>query len=373
MREVDLYICIDGLGWEIAKRCPTFDFLSKTQTPLETVLGFSSSAIPTILTGKEADEHGCWNLFAKKPNQGDFPLFRWNKYFPQFMNRNRYIRKGQLILNKWYTQFSGYYQAYNYPSEKLYDIKISEERNIYSPGGIRGSKNIFDVYERNNVKYKIFSYKTHTEQEVFENLTASVMMSDVEKVFVYLPDFDAFGHSHATDEELMVQRACSYGERIRAVYEGLQKGCISVNLSVFSDHGMVPLTREFNILKSLQDYHLDQVELILDSTMARFYDLTESERVQIHKIFNSVPGKWLDSLDFKNYHIQFEGEYGQDIFVLDAGVQFSPSHMGKNSCAGMHGYLPENPMMKASFFSNREYQVNHIKDLFGIMTEGLMV
>lgn len=47
--------------------------------------------------------------------------------------------------------------------------------------------------------------------------------------------------------------------------------------------------------------------------------------------------------------------------------------MGKNSCAGMHGYLPENPMMKASFFSNREYQVNHIKDLFGIMTEGLMV
>jgi len=213
MKKLDLYFCIDGLGWEIAKRAKSFNFLQGTHKELETVLGFSSSAIPSILTGKQPQEHGMWNLFKLNPSQNDFPIFKMNHLFPKWMNRNRYLRKTQLIANKILTNFEGYYQAYDYPSEDLPKIQISESKNIYSPGGVPGSESIFDYYQKKQVKNLVYSYKTHSTQSIFKNLESDIHKNQPEKVFVYIADFDAYGHSNADDTTSMIREANSYGEK----------------------------------------------------------------------------------------------------------------------------------------------------------------
>ena len=73
---LEITIIVDGLGWEHMSKVPVFKSILPFQKPLKTVLGFSSSAIPTLLTGKSAEDHGMWNLFkVVNEENSDFPLF----------------------------------------------------------------------------------------------------------------------------------------------------------------------------------------------------------------------------------------------------------------------------------------------------------
>ena len=48
---IHIFILIDALGWEYIKERPFLNDVLPHRQPLRTVLGFSSGAIPTILTG----------------------------------------------------------------------------------------------------------------------------------------------------------------------------------------------------------------------------------------------------------------------------------------------------------------------------------
>ena len=54
---------VDALGWEYIRERQFLDDVLPYRTALQTVLGFSSGAIPTILTGLMPERHGHWNLF----------------------------------------------------------------------------------------------------------------------------------------------------------------------------------------------------------------------------------------------------------------------------------------------------------------------
>src|ERR1700690_3168264 len=66
-RVLNLFVLIDALGWPYVQEQ---DFLSEIlpyRYSLRTVLGFSSGAIPTILTGQLPTNTGHWNLFYYDP------------------------------------------------------------------------------------------------------------------------------------------------------------------------------------------------------------------------------------------------------------------------------------------------------------------
>jgi hypothetical protein len=63
--KISLFVLVDALGWQFAQ---AHDFLSdilRFRYPVETVLGFSSAAIPTILSGEMPEVHAHWCLFRK--------------------------------------------------------------------------------------------------------------------------------------------------------------------------------------------------------------------------------------------------------------------------------------------------------------------
>src|SRR5689334_10048098 len=77
-RKLKLFLLIDALGWPyVQAEHFLFDLLPHRRS-LRTALGFSSGAIPTILTGQPPTSTGHWNLFYYDPKGSPF---RWLRYF----------------------------------------------------------------------------------------------------------------------------------------------------------------------------------------------------------------------------------------------------------------------------------------------------
>src|SRR5260370_17300529 len=77
-RELSFFVLIDALGWKLLKGREFLSDLLPYRRPLRTVLGFSSGAIPTILTGRPPVQTGHWNLFYYDPKASPF---RWLRHF----------------------------------------------------------------------------------------------------------------------------------------------------------------------------------------------------------------------------------------------------------------------------------------------------
>src|SRR5439155_20183 len=77
-----VFVLIDAFGWEIAQRLGFLSDALPHRAPLRTVLGYSSGAIPTMLTGKSPAEHGHWNLFYYDPEGSPFRWLRGLHFLP---------------------------------------------------------------------------------------------------------------------------------------------------------------------------------------------------------------------------------------------------------------------------------------------------
>src|SRR5881394_536681 len=77
-RHLHVFVLIDALGWRLLEGRDFLSDLLPHRTPLRTVLGYSSGAIPTILTGLPPALTGHWNLFYYDPAKSPF---RWLRHF----------------------------------------------------------------------------------------------------------------------------------------------------------------------------------------------------------------------------------------------------------------------------------------------------
>jgi len=88
-----VFVLIDALGWEVIKDRPFLNAELPFRKPVTTVLGYSSGAIPTILTGLRPAQTGHWNLLYYDPNGSPFRWLRWFSILPDRLLDNRYSRK----------------------------------------------------------------------------------------------------------------------------------------------------------------------------------------------------------------------------------------------------------------------------------------
>ncbi len=73
---VTIFVLIDALGWQYLEGREFLNDVLAYRAPLQTVLGFSSGAIPTILTGAPPAVTGHWNLFYYDPAGSPFLWLR---------------------------------------------------------------------------------------------------------------------------------------------------------------------------------------------------------------------------------------------------------------------------------------------------------
>src|SRR5689334_24170636 len=117
------------------RRHDTFGGSLPHRRPLETVLGFSSGALPTAFTGRSAREHGRWLMYQRALGPTPFAGFRHLRWLPPRVRRSE-------RLSRWLTSVvqrrgvRGYFHLYEVPRAELEWFDLPERDDLFSPGGL---------------------------------------------------------------------------------------------------------------------------------------------------------------------------------------------------------------------------------------------
>lgn len=372
-KHVSIYILIDALGWNYIKDRPFLDNIAKTRQKVKSVFGYSSGVIPSILTGEYPVLHKHWSLFFYSPLSSPF---RWQKNFSFVPNRWLNTRAGRKIveeISKKLMGYKGYFETYLIPVEYLSLFDISEKKNIYKPAGIREGKSIFDIWTESKINYLCLSYPMK-DHEIWTEALINIEKNETSVYFIYLADLDAFLHRNCKNSQMVNEKISWYEKEILKLYNTACKSFSNVDLYVFSDHGMAPVNKSYDLKSEIGDLKFEMPKdyaVIYDSTMARFWFFSKSAREKISELLKTKSyGRILSEKEKKNFGINFENnQYGEVIFLMETGSVINPSFMGSLAPSGMHGFDINDETMDAVFISNTNinYNLFDVKDFYKIM------
>lgn len=375
--ELRIFCFIDALGWELAQN---HEFLSDqliTRAPLQTILGYSSTCDPSILTGKWPWEHGHFSFFYHDPSGSPLAWLAPLRWLPRWLTSRGRVRHWISKIVGRLMGYSGYFQLYNVPFEYLKFLNYSEKRDIYQPGGILGGQSTFLDRWREHIPYSLSDWRL-SEEENLRALTREIEAARPQRAYLYLASMDAILHRDGTQAASVVNKLRWYEQQLRRLLEVAHSRYPRVSLTVFSDHGMRDVERCLDLRTPLQamplQYGKDYVAVI-DSTVARFWFMHEGARESIRQWLAQTPGGHiLSPQELRRYGCEFAGyKYGQMWFLADPGVLFCPGHLGEKPLAAMHGYAPEDPYSPAFFGSTESMSSPPVGlcDLYDLFCEGL--
>ncbi|MGH7925167.1 MAG: alkaline phosphatase family protein [Candidatus Binatus sp.] len=368
-----IFVLMDALGWEWIKEHPFLQQVAPYRRPLDSVLGFSTAAIPSILTGRFPQEHGRLSLFHRANGHSPFDKLRLICALPPWMVENRYARFGVKTIARRLNHLNGYFQLYGVPLSYLPKLDVCEKRNIYAPGGIPGSTSIFDLLQNGGISYKTYCYHDGTDDQLLASMEADLRAGAAKFYFLYLAELDHFLHHHADDRAAAGRVLEKYSAALARLHEIATKTYGAADIHVFGDHGMAPTLATIDVQARLAALPISAADYLclLDSTMARFWFFSVNARELVTNALKDVDGgRWLESEDLIKLHAWFpDGKYGEQIFLTESGTVIAPCHMGVRAPAGMHGFLPSAPHSRSAFVSSVDYgdSLRQITDIFGVM------
>jgi hypothetical protein len=371
----NIFVLIDGLGWEWVKASPFLAEVAPYRRPLDTVFGFSVGAIPSILTGRYPEEHGRMAMFHRAVDgRSPFARLGWLCAMPPALVENRYVRRAVSSAVAAMGRFGGYFNLYRVPLRYLPLLDVAEQRDIYRPGGIPGSHSIFDLLEAQGRDWRSYSYHQGSDAHLMERAQRELSRGAVEFCFLYLSGMDAFLHAHADNESLVSGELNEYSSRLAQLYRSAQRACTRVRMFVFSDHGMAPTRKRVDLgaaLGALAPVAGRDYLCLLDSSMARFWFFNDDARTAIKEVLSEgEAGGWINEAELRRLRAWFpDRRYGEEIYLMAEGNVIAPSHMGLSAPKGMHGFHPGATNSKAMLVGSEDcgVQVNHITDVFHLM------
>lgn len=379
MNEVSIYVLVDALGWELLRERPFLDDLLPERRRVETILGYSSGAIPTLLTGRLPSEHGHWNLFYRSPETSPF---RWTyplTFLPRSFSENRVSRRIIKEISRRVSGYDGYFAIYNLPIDRIRYYDLCETSDIYRPGGLSPARSLFDILTERGVRYRCYNYHRHTDAETLSLAPLDLRDTSTSVFFLYLSGLDSYLHFHVKDAAGVTERLRWYEEGLRKVYEAALASGRSPRMYVFSDHGMTPIEDTRDLIREVETLDLSIPGDYLpsyDSTMARFWFHSERAEAKIRGLLDRSPhGRWIDGEERKELGIGFvDRRYGDAVFLMKPSLLITPSDMGGIRFEGMHGFHPkEDPHAYAVFLTNQEpsFPVAHVTDVLPALLEDL--
>jgi hypothetical protein len=376
-RSIQMVVLIDALGWELIKERKFLNDWLPIRRPLETVLGFSSGAIPTILTGVTPSQHRHWNLFYYDPKTSPFWWMRYFSFLPQRIIDNRYTRK---IIKELGRRFLGLGKQFECCVNPVYLPYFNwvEKKNIYASGGIIGAPSIFDDLERDGTPYRVYSYYHLTDAQIIDQTVKDLRTSDAEFFFVYLSEMDMYLHMNCGDSEKIQSKLDWYESQLSKVFSEAKQIDSDAKFVICSDHGMTPVTKKFDLVSEIETLGLKLREdylSVYDSTMARFWFFNESAKTKLTTLLNKLEcGRILPPSELQKLGLGFDdNRFGDMIFLLKPGWLIAKSDFngGGWEPAGMHGYHPDDPYSDAIFLSNCDpgFEMRYIGDIHSVMKQ----
>ena len=374
-KKIEIFLFIDALGWKIVNDHSFLTGLLPHRKKISMQFGYSSSAIPTILSGKTPSEHGHLGLFRFAPEISPFKTLSrlaWLFKPAGFWNRGRVRHHLSKLLKKVYG-FTGYFQLYRMPLWKLKFMDYCERQDLFIANGMGDIANLHDVLSAKNINFHISDW--HLSDD--ENYLAAARAIEEGKdfLFVYTASLDGLLHDKISDSQAISAKLSGIEKQINALYRKAEEFAEEVHFTVISDHGMTPLTGTVDIMSKIENCGLvfgQDYGACFDSTMARFYYLNEKAEPVITALMKEFPGRFLTQEEELKYGIyRSDRAFGDAIFLLEAGIQIAPSDMGGKPLNGMHGFDVEDIHSFAAILSNTPFpqSVEKVADYFNLMIE----
>lgn len=356
-RSLTLAVFIDALGAEVAERHRFLEGHLKTRARVDTVLGYSCTCVPTILTGRLPQEHGHFSFFRFDPDRSPFRGLEWLRFLPRAATSRARVRNVMSKVVGSYLGFKGYFSLYNVPFERLPYLDYTERKDLYEPGGIiEGQETLFDRLREEKISFALADWRAD-EATNTEALSRAIRTREVDFAYLYLARLDGIMHAAGPSDPAAEAHIRGYERTILKMVDLAEQNYDQVRLHVFSDHGMAPVREVIDLRSDIDALGLTfgvDYGAVYDSTMARFWYLRPGVQARIESALRHVRrGRWFETEEQVEAGCRFEdGRYGHGMFLLNAGVLMCPSDMGERPIAGMHGYHPADPDSTAFFGSS---------------------
>lgn len=347
-RPVTLVFLVDALGWEIAEHFGFGRDHFATRAPLGTVLGYSSAAIPSLLSGTTPAEHGSWAMFRRAESDGVFaPLARiprlphaadWRarRWIRRWLDRRRSVH--------------AYYDLYEIPTHLLHRFDVGQKGDPFRPGGL-ARETVFDWMQSQGISCRLWDYRTDER----ENLRAAeqALCEPLDVLFVYTAELDALMHRVGIFHPSVGERLDVYTTFLESVARASRTHDVDLEIIILSDHGMTDVTDTMDVWGGMERRGLRvgrDYMAFFDSTMARVWGGGHAVNAMLEVIGEG--GRHLDAPQLRAFGCYFpDGEYGDDIFLTRPGMLIVPSFMGSRRIAAMHGYHPEDRFSRGCFMT----------------------
>ena len=352
-----LFVMIDACGWEIIRNDDFLKLIAPNRRKLDSVFGYSSTCVPSILSGRWPDEHRNWCYFVHDPKHSPFASLRWLRWLPKALTSRRIVRRMLTRMVKRKLGFKGYFDLYNIPFQHIADYNFTEKKSPLQPRGMNRGNNVFDFLEDIKLKYFV-SNPDATEETNRDNLIASIGREDIDFAFCYWPGLDGLLHRVGNDSPEIPARLRVYEQWLASVMQAANRHYEEVRLYVFSDHGMANCDEHVDLMSVIGSLPLKlgkDYSVVYDSTMARFWFHTPHARAAIENALATVKeGRIMPDDELRSLRTFFDDRYfGELIFLMKEGVLIVPSHMGERPIRAMHGYHPTDAHSYAAMMSNQ--------------------
>lgn len=347
-------LLVDALGWELATATPGFAAGLDSRRRLETILGFSSGALPTLFTGRAPAEHGRWLMYRRRSGDSPFAGFEWLRFLPERVRQGGRLsrRLTRLVAGR---GVRGYFHLYEVPRALLARFDLPERADVFAPGGLPVDS-LWDSLARRGVSWRGWNWRT-PEAENFAALERCVAEGDERLLFCYTADLDALLHHEGSRGAGVRARLERYDALLARLTAAARARGEALGIYLLSDHGMVDVTGTLDVAGALAElpFRWPQDYLVfLDSTMARFWWSGDAARRAVHERLDRLGGgRWLDRAALARAGAPGDADWGDEVFLVDPGRLIVPSFMGRSPLAAMHGYDPAHPDMAALLWSNR--------------------
>ena len=352
-----LFIFIDALGWEIVKDVPFVQRLAPHRHRLESVLGYSSACLPSILSGRWPAEHRNWSYFVYDPVRSPFGWLRPLSWLPKALTSRRICRRWLSGLVRRRLNFRGYFDLYNIPLRHIALFDFSEKKSPLAAGGLNRGPNIFDFLKAQGIAYHV-SDPTRGEADNLDRLIGELRAGVVDFAFVYWPELDGLLHRVGNQSEQIAPKLRDYEERIARLMATARQHYEEVRLYIFSDHGMANCEKLLDLKARIGRLPMEMgtdYAAVYDSTMARFWFFNAHARWSITEALQKVPeGEVLTDGELQRLHCLFpDRRFGELIFLVREGVLIVPSDMGERPIRAMHGYHPREKHSYATLLTDQ--------------------